>query len=145
MINGSPNYPDLLQTYLPRPITSEAQYDQVVSQINNLIDKEELSSEEQEMLNLLGTLLTVYENEHYPDEHFTHRGIALVRALMDENELKQTDLLPIFKTKSIVSAVLNGKRRLTVEHINRLAAFFSLPHELFFEPLAKEKVFVLTA
>lgn len=36
MINGSPDYPDLLQAYLPRPITSEAQYDQVVSQINNL-------------------------------------------------------------------------------------------------------------
>lgn len=63
MINGSPDYPDLLQAYLPRPITSEAQYDQVVSQINNLIDKEELPSGEQEMLNLLGSLLMVYEFE----------------------------------------------------------------------------------
>ncbi len=36
MIYGLPDYPDLLQAYLPRPITSEAQYDQVVSQINNL-------------------------------------------------------------------------------------------------------------
>jgi hypothetical protein len=48
------------------------------------------------------------------------------------------DLVPIFKTRSIVSAVLAGKRQLTVEHINRLAAFFNLPHELFFEPLKPE-------
>jgi antitoxin component HigA of HigAB toxin-antitoxin module len=30
---------------------------------------------------------------------------------------------------------LNGKRPLTAEHINKLAATFRLPHELFFEPL----------
>jgi len=41
--------------------------------------------------------------------------------------------VPIFKTKSIVSAVLNGKRQLTTEHIDKLAAFFRLPHGLFFE------------
>jgi HTH-type transcriptional regulator / antitoxin HigA len=145
MINGLPDYPGLLQSYLPRPITSEAQYDQVVSQVNSLIDREELSPAEQEMLNLLGTLLMVYENEHYPDEQFTLRGIDLIHALMVEHQLKQIDLLPIFKTKSIVSAVLSGKRRLTVEHINRLAEFFSLPHELFFEPLANEKTLMLTA
>jgi HTH-type transcriptional regulator/antitoxin HigA len=54
---------------------------------------------------------------------------------MDLHGLKQLDLVPIFKTKSIVSAILNGNRQLTVEHINRLAAFFKVPHELFFERL----------
>ena len=30
--------------------------------------------------------------------------------------LQQKDLVPIFKTESIVSAILNGKRKFTVEH-----------------------------
>jgi HTH-type transcriptional regulator/antitoxin HigA len=54
---------------------------------------------------------------------------------MEVHGLKQKDLAPIFKTRSIVSAVLNGKRALAAEHINLLAAFFHLPHELFFEPV----------
>jgi len=55
--------------------------------------------------------------------------------LLALHNLKQRDLLPIFKTKSIVSAVLNGKRQLTVAQINGLAAFFNVPHALFFEPI----------
>lgn len=143
MINGTRSYPELLQTYQPRTITTEVQYDAVVEQINTLIDKSNLSSAEQSLLDLLGTLLAVYEQQHYPDTLFELRGIALVKALLAEYELKQVDLVPIFKTKSIVSSVLAGKRQLTVEHINRLAAFFNLPHELFFEPLKPEEISTL--
>ena len=63
-------------------------------------------------------------------------GIELVRGLIELHDLKRNDLTPIFKTKSIASAVLNGKRRLTVEQINNLATFFKLPHDCFFEPVA---------
>lgn len=143
MINGTRSYPELLQTYQPRTITTEAQYDAVVEQMNALIDKGNLPPAEQALLDLLGTLVTVYEQQHYPDTLFELRGIALVKALLTEYELKQVDLVPIFKTRSIVSAVLAGKRQLTVEHINRLAAFFNLPHELFFEPLKPEPLSAL--
>ena len=134
MTTGSLNYPELLQAYQPRPIVSEAEYEATVVQINSLIDKGDLTTDEQDLLTLLGTLVGAYEGVQYPDEAFELRGIALVRALMVEGNLKQKDLVPIFKTKSIVSVVLNGKRRLTVEHIDRLASFFDLPRDLFFEP-----------
>jgi HTH-type transcriptional regulator/antitoxin HigA len=55
--------------------------------------------------------------------------------IAENASVKQKDLVPIFKPKSIVSAVLNGKRSLTAEHIDKLAAFFHLPHGLFFEPI----------
>ncbi len=72
------------------------------------------------------------------DEEFELRGIELVTGLVELHELKQKDLPPIFKTRSIVSAVLNGKRPLTVKHIDKLAKQFNLPHELFFEPIHNE-------
>lgn len=46
---------------------------------------------------------------------------------MAERNLKQKDLVSIFKTESIVSDVVNGKRQLTTRHIQELAEFFHLP------------------
>jgi HTH-type transcriptional regulator/antitoxin HigA len=41
--------------------------------------------------------------------------------------------VPIFKTESIVSEVLNGQRKLTANHIEKLAAFFRLSPAAFFQ------------
>ncbi len=129
---GTLNYLELLQAFIPRPITTEEEYDETVKEMNRLIDKDDLTADEQEFLTLLGTLVMAYENEYYPDKDFELHGVELVKGLLELQDLKQQDLVPIFKTKSIVSAVLNGKRPLTVDHIDGLARFFNLPHELFF-------------
>ncbi|WP_341527084.1 hypothetical protein [Nostoc sp. UHCC 0302] len=47
--------------------------------------------------------------------------------------LRQKDLVPILKTESIVSEVLSGQRKLTVNHIARLAEFFHISPAAFFE------------
>lgn len=135
MIPGinSPTYSDLLNEFLPRPISSEERYQETQTEIDRLLDKEALSPDEQDYLNLLGTLVMEYESRIEEDEQYELRGIALVKALMELHGLRQKDLLAIFKTRSIASAVLSGKRALTVEHIDKLAARFDLPHQLFFE------------
>jgi HTH-type transcriptional regulator/antitoxin HigA len=55
-----------------------------------------------------------------------------LKALLVEFGLRQKDLVPIFKTESIVSEVLNGRRNLTVEHIQQLAVFFHISPAVFF-------------
>lgn len=132
MTTGTLDYPTLLQTYQPRPITTDEQYDLMVSQLNQLLDISNPTAEEEDILHLLGTLIADYEAREYQDENFELRGIELIKELMAQQGLKQKDLVPIFKTKSIASAVLNGKRNLTVEHINQIAVFFCLPHSYFF-------------
>jgi HTH-type transcriptional regulator/antitoxin HigA len=136
MIRGTdnPTYSDLLIEFLPRPISSEEGYKITQREIDRLLDKEELSSDEQDYLDLLGTLIMDYESRVEDEVQYELQGIALVRGLMELHNLKQKDLVSIFKTRSIASAVLNGKRPLTVEHIDKLAAYFHLPHQLFFEP-----------
>lgn len=128
-------YEQLMTAFMPRPIQSEAQYWQTQAHIDALLDKEDLTTDEQDYLTMLGLVIERYEDDNEPD--FELRGAALIKALLEEQGLRQHDLVPIFKTDSIVSAVLNGKRSLTVEHINKLAAFFNLPHDLFFEPLVQ--------
>lgn len=139
MIPGtiSPTYEELLLNFLPRPVKSEADYEAVQQEIDQLIDKDELSVDEQDYLDLLGTLIMEYEERTEEKADYELHGVELVKGLLELHDLKQQDLVPIFKTKSIVSAVLNGKRPLTAEHINKLAAYFHLPHELFFEPVSQ--------
>lgn len=134
MTTGTLSYPQLLQTYVPRPIVTEADYATTVAQMNELLDRDELTVDEQDFLTLLGTIVAAYEDDVYPDEMFALHGLELIKGLMELHELKQKDLVSIFKTKSIVSAVLSGKRQLTVAHIDKLAKQFNVPHELFFEP-----------
>lgn len=57
-----------------------------------------------------------------------------MRRTLSERNLHLKDLVSIFKTESIAKAVLNGHRKLTASHIEKLAEFFRLPYDLFFEP-----------
>lgn len=93
-----------------------------------------LTAEEQDILTLLGTLIMAYEEEHYPDENFEVRGLDLLKVLIDEAGLDIDELLPVFKTRAYLEAVLRGEQPLTGDSVRRLAAFFDLPASLFLEP-----------
>lgn len=127
---AEPSYSDLLNNFPPRPIKSEEQLARTQCVIDALLDRPELTPNEQDYLNLLGTLVYEYEEAHYPipDIH----GVELLRVLIEERHLRQKDLIPVFKTESIVSAVLSGQRNLTVSHIQKLAEFFHLSPAAFF-------------
>lgn len=123
-------YIDLLRRFPPRPISSPKELDATQAEIDNLLDQEALNHDERDYLNILGTLVHEYEEKHFPMPEL--RGIELLKALIAEFNLRQKDLLPIFKTESIVSAVLNGKRKLTVGHIEKLAEYFHVSPAVFF-------------
>ncbi len=99
--------------------------------IDQLLDKGSLSEDEQDYLNVLGTLVYEYEEQtvKIPDVS----GVEMLKVLMEEFELRQKDLTSIFKTESIVSDVINHKRSLTVEHIHKLSQFFHVSPAVFFE------------
>jgi HTH-type transcriptional regulator/antitoxin HigA len=99
--------------------------------IDSLIDRAELTTDEQDYLNVLGTLVYEYEQKHQPipDIH----GVELLKGLLVELDLRQKDLVPIFKTESIVSEVLSSQRQLTTTHIRKLAEFFHISPAAFFE------------
>jgi HTH-type transcriptional regulator / antitoxin HigA len=124
-------YIELLKTFPPRPITKEEDLIATQKVIDSLIDKGELTNDEQDYLNVLGTLVYEYEQkqEPIPDIH----GVELLKALLIEFDLWQKDLIPIFKTESIISEVLSGRRNLTTEHISKLAEFFHISPAVFFE------------
>lgn len=123
-------YIELLNTFPPRPIKSQEDLEATQSVVDSLLDKSKLTQEERDYLNLLGTL--IYEYEERQDMIPDIFGVDLLKVLMAELNLRQKDLVSIFKTESIVSDVLNGKRKLTVNHIQGLAEFFNVSPAVFF-------------
>ncbi|MFK0734078.1 MAG: helix-turn-helix domain-containing protein [Gloeotrichia echinulata DVL01] len=130
MLSNNITYTDLLISFPPRSIKSEEDLEKTQAVVDNLLDKGKLTESEEDYLNLLGILIHEYEEQQdlVPDIY----GVELLKVLMVELNLKQKDLVPIFKTESIVSDVLKGKRKLTVEHIQNLAEFFHISPAVFF-------------
>ncbi|SKB11906.1 conserved hypothetical protein [Planktothrix sp. PCC 11201] len=127
-------YMQLLQDFPPRPITSEEDFAATQAVINRLLDKPELTPEEEDYLDVLGALVSEYENQQedlIPDIY----GVELLKVLIAELNLKQKDLVSIFKTESIVSDILNEKRQLTTRHIQELSEFFHFSPAVFFPNL----------
>ncbi len=79
-------------------------------------------------LDVLGTLVAAYEEIHYPIE--APDPIAAVKFMMEENGLKQQDLVPYFGSKGLVSDFFNGNRTLSIRIIKSLHKNFGMPYEV---------------
>ena len=77
------------------------------------------------------TLIEAYENIHYPIE--APDPISAIKYLMEEAGLTRSELTPFFGAKSLVSDVLNGKRKLTLKMIKKLHEGPNIPCEVLIE------------
>jgi HTH-type transcriptional regulator/antitoxin HigA len=119
-----------LEVGSPTPITSERQHEEYLSVLDQLASKENPTSAEEKYAEVLITLIEAYEEEHHsiPDAS----PLEVLRALMDANNLRQKDLVPVFGSESIVSEVLHKKRDLNKAHIEKLSRRFRVSPAVFF-------------
>ena len=128
MIEVSGKY--ALEVGSPTPIASERQHEEYLSVLDKLASKENPSKEEEKYAEVLTTLIEAYEEEHYPIPDSS--PLEVLRSLMDANDLRQKDLVPIFGSESIVSEVLHRKRDLNKTHIEKLSKRFRVSPAVFF-------------
>ncbi|MGB0562790.1 MAG: helix-turn-helix domain-containing protein [Spirulinaceae cyanobacterium] len=126
----SERYIELLGQSPPRPITSKEELVTTQNVINELLDSEILTLEEEDYLNVLGALVFEYEEENIAIPDIS--GIELLKTLIDEFYLEPKELISVFKTESILAEVLNGKRNLTLEQIDKLSMLFHISPAAFF-------------
>jgi HTH-type transcriptional regulator/antitoxin HigA len=119
-----------LEVGSPTPITSERQHEEYLSVLDKLASKNNPTSEEEKYAEVLMALIEAYEEEHHPVADAS--PVEVLRALMDANDLRQKDLVPIFGSESIVSEVLHKKRALNKTHIEKLSKRFRISPAAFF-------------
>jgi HTH-type transcriptional regulator/antitoxin HigA len=128
MIEVSERY--ALEVSSPTPISSARQHEEYLSVLDKLANKGNPTTEEEKYAEVLLTLIEAYEKEHHsiPDAS----PVEVLRALMDANDLRQKDLVPVFGSESIVSEVLHKKRSLNRTHIAKLSKRFHVSPAVFF-------------
>ncbi|MDQ3585917.1 MAG: helix-turn-helix domain-containing protein [Pyrinomonadaceae bacterium] len=123
-------YGRLLSKALPSVVKSEKENEQMLAEIEQLIDKgDERSPEEDTLLELLCRLVEDFEERAYPvDDAPPHE---VLQHLMEARDLKQADLAPVLGTRGRVSEIVNGKRAISKAQAKALGEFFHVSPSLF--------------
>ena len=116
-----------------RPIKTEEDYENALAEIERIFDASPGTSEG-DRLDILVTLVEVYEDQHYsiPEPN----PIEALKYYMESRGLSRKDLEPYIGSRARVSEVLNRKRPLTLKMIQKLNMDLGIPAEVLIVPYA---------
>src|SRR5262245_17908242 len=106
-------YSRLVSKVAPLVIETKEEFERTDTEVGRLLKNgyENLSVEEKRLLALLSRLIEDYEERTFPipdsPPHWT------LQFLMEQNDLRQVDLVVIFGSRGRVSEVVNGKRAIS--------------------------------
>lgn len=116
-------------------IYDEADYAKALELMDELIDDYDTY---RPLIEVLSASIEKWEDEADCFAEFNQRiseldnGVAVLKTLMDQYQLKAEDLREEIGSKSLVSMILNGSRNLTLEHIQALSKRFKISPAVFF-------------
>ena len=108
-------------------IKNEQDYKSTLKRIQQIFNAKS-GTPEYEELEVLSILIEEYEEKRFiiPDSH----PLEIIRFVMEQHNLKQSDLVGILGDKSNVSKVLNRNRPLTLKMIRKFSKTFHIPADL---------------
>jgi HTH-type transcriptional regulator/antitoxin HigA len=109
-----------------KPIRSNKDLRQAFQRLEAIFQAKPKTPEYDEM-EILTTLIEVYENKHYPIGPAS--PIEAIKFRMEQQGLSPRDLEAYIGTSGRVSEVLNGKRSLSLRMIKRLHDGLHIPYE----------------
>lgn len=130
---------DALQLFASAPFIGQINNQDDYAKALQLMD--ELIEDYDQYLPLIDVLAASIERWENDAEEFSQfnqqvaeldSGIAVLKTLMQQHQLKADDLKAEIGSKSLVSMVLNGSRQLTKDHIQALSLRFKINPALFF-------------
>ncbi len=112
-------------------LKTEQEYNEACERIYRLINSSdntiESGSPEGEEIELLSLLVEKYEMEHYQLE--APDPIEAIQFRMEQMNLRQTDIAPLFGGTTRISEVLHRRRPLTLKMITLLNRYLGIPLE----------------
>ena len=111
---------DFTELYPLRVIKNQNDYEEALKSMEAVFDEE--TGPLADYAETLVILIEHYEEERFPVEK--KHGVEVLKFLIEQNDLRQRDLVGILGGKSTVSEILNEKRPLNLHHIRVLADKF---------------------
>lgn len=117
------------------PIRAEEDYDRAVAVVNRLATHPEgtLSPADQARLDIFSELIMAYDARHYTPHLASATGLELLRFLVQEHGMSESDLGRLLGNRQTGHAILSGERALSKKCIRVLSEHFRLPPEAIFD------------
>ncbi len=109
-----------------KPIRNDEDLREAFHRLESVFQAQEGTPEADEM-EVLVTLIEVYENKHYPIT--PPDPVEAIKFRMEQQGLKAKDLEAFIGSSGRVSEILNRKRALTLKMIKRLHEGLNIPYE----------------
>ncbi|HEY9804247.1 MAG TPA: hypothetical protein V6D25_28205 [Leptolyngbyaceae cyanobacterium] len=131
LTSNTQKYKELLKNYRHKTIKTEAENEEALEIVQDLMHQE-LTSEEDELFKLLITLIENFEKEYYQlDEQMNPQSMLLF--LLEQSEKNSEDLELVLGSKNLVDEILSGQQEITPEQAQKLGVFFHVEPSLFVE------------
>jgi HTH-type transcriptional regulator / antitoxin HigA len=116
-------YLEWIRVFPLRPIRSGKELSEALVVIDELLDQSQLTSEERDYLDVLSSLVERYEKEQHPMSPVS--DAQMLRHLIEAKGVTQAQVARATGiAESTISAILAGTRRLTRDHIEKVARYF---------------------
>ena len=119
-----------------KPIRTEADYEAALAVVERLWGAKS-GTPKGDRLDVLATLIEVYEEQHYPID--PPDPIEAIKFRMEQQGLTRKDLEGIIGSRTRIAEVLSRKRSLSIAMIRRLHKSLGIPVEILIRPTRKDE------
>jgi HTH-type transcriptional regulator / antitoxin HigA len=124
-------YKELLTAYLPKVIRTEAENEQALAIVEDLMHRKR-SPEENELYQLLITLIEKFEQEYYQANQ-QNSPQSMLLFLLEQSDQTKADLQTLLGSETLVDDILNNNQNITPKLAQKLATFFHVEASIFHE------------
>jgi HTH-type transcriptional regulator/antitoxin HigA len=118
-------YAELVGLFMPRPLHDEVDYRNALAVLDAMAGFP-MNADQEDYFEAIATFVEKYEAEHHAIEQKKMTPVELIRSLMEEHAMSESDLGRLLGDRSLGHRILAGERELSKAHIRTLAERFAL-------------------
>ncbi len=119
------SYAELVGLFMPRPLHDEVDYRNALAVLDAMAGFE-MNADQEDYFEAIATFVEKYEVQHRAMDAAKITPVELIRSLMDEHDMSESDLGRLLGDRSLGHRILSEERELSKAHIRVLADYFSL-------------------
>jgi HTH-type transcriptional regulator / antitoxin HigA len=118
-------YAALVGLWMPRPLHDDVDYRNALVVLDAMAGFE-TNRDQEDYFEAVSMFVEKYEAEHHAIERGSLAPIELLRAMMAEHDMNESDLGRLLGDRSLGHRILTGERELSKAHIRILADYFAI-------------------
>ena len=119
------SYAELVGLCMPRPLHDDVDYRNALTVLDAMAGFK-MNVDQQDYFDAIATFIEKYEAQHHAIDDAKLTPVELIRSLIAEHGMSESDLGRLLGDRSLGHRMLSGERELSKAHIRVLAKHFGL-------------------